>query len=128
MAIATDARLVPECLPHRLAQRDPDIFCGVVIVDVEVSLGMDFQIPEAMASQQDEHMVEETNTGSDVVAAIPIDVQYQANPGLASFAFDTGASLRPFHPTHRIDSNRSMHASLCASVPTEIRRPAPHSG
>ena len=57
--------MVAERLLHRLAERDADIFGGVVMVDVKIALRLDRNVDARMPGQQIEHVVEEADAGRD---------------------------------------------------------------
>ena len=62
-AVAVDAALVAERLFERLAEDDADVFDGVVRVDLQIALGVDVQIDQAVAREQVEHVIEEPDAG-----------------------------------------------------------------
>ena len=62
-AVAVDAALVAEGLLEGLAEDDADVFDGVVGVDLQIALGLDLQIDQAVAAEQVEHVVEEPDAG-----------------------------------------------------------------
>src|SRR4029450_10384201 len=66
---AIDPLPVTERLEQRLAEHDADILDGVMLIDVEVAGGAKREIEAAMSREQLEHVVEEPDTGPDVVAA-----------------------------------------------------------
>ena len=65
MAVAADALLVAHGLVDRLAQRDAHVLDGVVAVDVQVALGLDVQVDQAMAGDLVEHVIEKTDAGGE---------------------------------------------------------------
>ncbi|MNN30660.1 hypothetical protein D3C81_1443150 [compost metagenome] len=72
MAVAEDAFLVADRLGECLAQGDTDVFDGMVIVDVQVTLALDVQIDQPMPGDLVEHVFKERHTDikSGLAAAI----------------------------------------------------------
>ena len=64
--IAGDAGHGAERLLHRLAERNADIFGGVMVIDVEVADRLDRDVDARMPGQQIEHMVEKADSGRDL--------------------------------------------------------------
>src|ERR1022692_4351868 len=50
--ITANARLVAERLRQRLAEADADVLDGMMGIDVEVAVGLDVEVDEAMAREQ----------------------------------------------------------------------------
>ena len=66
VAVAADALLVADRLGDRLAERDADVFDRVVAVDVQVALGVDVEVDQAVAGDLVEHVVEEADAGGEL--------------------------------------------------------------
>ena len=75
VAVAADALLVADRLQHRLAERDADVFDRVVAVDVQVALGLDVQVDQAMAGDLVEHVVEKADAGRELRLAAAVQVR-----------------------------------------------------
>ncbi len=88
IGITGDAFHVSQRLLHGLAERDPDIFGGVVVINVEIARGLHRDVHAGMACQQIEHMIEEADSGRDgrVTAAVELDLDRDV--GLLGDAFD----------------------------------------
>ena len=71
---ASDAGLVAERLPERLADGDRHILDGVVGVDVQVAGGLDAQVETAVATELIEHVVVERDAGRHVGQAGAVEV------------------------------------------------------
>jgi len=67
--VAADAGAVAQCLGQALAQHDARILGRVMIVDVQVALGPQRDVDQAVSAQLLEHVVEEADAGLDVVLA-----------------------------------------------------------
>ena len=70
--------LSPTALRHRLAQRDADVFHRVVAVDVQVALGVDVEVDQAVAGDLVEHVVEEADAGRQLGRAGAVEVDADA--------------------------------------------------
>ena len=70
-AIAVDAALVAERLFERLAEHDADIFDGVVGINCRSPAALMVEIDQAMAGEQVEHVVEESDAGLDLRLPVP---------------------------------------------------------
>ena len=60
---AQDAALVAEGAVEGFAQRDADVLDGVVLVDIEIAVALEFEIECAVAGEQLQHVIEEANAG-----------------------------------------------------------------
>ena len=63
VAGAQDAALVAEGLVEGVAERNADIFDGVVLIDVEVALAQKIEIEGSVTGEELEHVVEEADAG-----------------------------------------------------------------
>src|SRR5688572_14841775 len=124
MAIAADALLVAHRLVHSLAQRDADILHRMVPVDMQVPLGLDIQVDEAMPGDLVQHMVEETYARGELRLAGAVQVDPDGDLGFRGVAGDFGGT-RGGH------KEASRAASICAFssvVPTVRRRQLASNG
>src|SRR5688572_12775624 len=124
MAIAADALLVAHRLVHSLAQRDADILHRMVPVDMQVPLGLDIQVDEAMPGDLVQHMVEETYARGELRLAGAVQVDPDGDLGFRGVAGDFGGT-RGGH------KEASRAASICAfssAVPTVRRRQLASNG
>ena len=88
-------RLLPSAVEHRLAERDADVFDGVVLIDVEVARGLHLQVEAAVARDQIQHVIEKADAGAVVVAALAVEGQRHLDLRLGRPAIDYAA--RPLH-------------------------------
>ena len=93
LAEAPDAGLVAERLAKRLAERQPDVLDGVVVVDVEVARRLEREVEEPVAREYLEHVVQERDAGLHLVAPAPVDVQLESDVRLLGAPFDRGRPL-----------------------------------
>ena len=94
VAGAEDALLVAERLVEGLAERDADVFDGVVLVDVEVAGAGEGEVEATVAGEEFQHVVEEADAGGDLVDALAVDSELQRDLRLGGGAFDgAGAGL-----------------------------------
>ena len=75
MAIALDPGAVAQRLRHRLADDIAGVLGGVVKIDVQITLGIERDVDEAVLGELVEHVVEKTDAGRDLggSAAVEID-------------------------------------------------------
>ena len=73
--VTSDAAAITERLGNRLPDRNAGIFDGMMIVDMQVTLGLDFHVDQRMPGKLVEHMVEEADTGRNLgfAGAVKID-------------------------------------------------------
>ena len=111
---------------YGLAERDADVFDGVVLVDVEVALGGDGEIERTVTRNEIEHVIEETDAGGDFGLAAAIDQEAEADVGFLRFAMDGGrATHTSFFQMRRISRRRVF---ISAGVPMVMRtKPGPMS-
>ncbi len=72
--IAGDAGHGAERLFYGLSQRDTDVLCGVMVVDMEIANRLHGDVNARMAGQQVEHVVEEADAGGNVGHAGAVEV------------------------------------------------------
>src|SRR3546814_13477666 len=72
-AVTNDALAVAERLRHGLADRVAGVLGRVVEIDMQVTLGAQPEVDQAMARQLLQHVVEKTDAGLDVVHAGAIE-------------------------------------------------------
>ena len=119
VAGAVDAAPVAERGRDRFAERDPEVFDGVVLIDVEVAGGGDRQVERAVAREQLQHVVEEPDAGADVVAAATVERQFEMDLRLGGLPVDHRAA-------HRTSSMPAMHRCVWATTPVVIRTHPAH--
>ncbi len=93
-AVAADAGAVAQRLGEALAQHDAGILGGVVIVDVQVALGAQGDVDQAVAAQLLQHVVEEADAGLDVVLAGAVEIDGGGDARLLGGARHVGAAVR----------------------------------
>src|SRR6185312_7442919 len=62
VAGAHDPAFVRQCFLKRLAQCDTNIFHGMVLVNIQVATGLNFQVKCSVAREQLQHMIKKTDT------------------------------------------------------------------
>jgi hypothetical protein len=114
IAGAIDAAPVAERLRDGLAERDPEILHGVMLVDVEVALGIDAEVEHAVARHQFQHVIEKPDAGAHLVGAFAIERDRQRNPGLGGPPID-------HRPAHSTSSITAMQRRVCSTTPVPMR-------
>jgi len=76
IAGAVDAFAVSQCLGEKLAHDDADILHCVVLIDVEIAIGFEFQVERAVFREKLQHVIEETNARGDFVTAAALDAEF----------------------------------------------------
>ena len=74
-AVAVDASLIAERFFDGLTEDNPYVFDRVVSVDVQVAVGFDVEIDQAVASQKVEHVVKKTYAGVDSGFAGAVEIK-----------------------------------------------------
>ena len=70
-----------------MAEDDADVFDGVVLIDVEVTGGLEFEIEPAMLGEEFEHVIQESNAGRYRVLALAFNFQLAADLGFLGDPF-----------------------------------------
>src|SRR5688572_28366645 len=113
VAGAVDAAARAERLRHGLAQRNAEILNRVVLIDVQIACGANFEIERTVARHQLEHVIEKPDSGTDVVPPFALDAETHTNLRLARFSVDYGTPHKP--------SSTSTAASVCRTTPAVMR-------
>ena len=130
VAGAHDAALVAERLVESLAERDADVLDRVVLIDVEIARGMQFQIEAAVPREQLQHVIEEANAGARPGTGRGRRGQRQADVGFVGLAVERRASALPSphagtpmacDAAELLRAVRAISRSVCASVPSVMR-------
>jgi hypothetical protein len=77
---------------YGFAQRYAHIFDGVVRIHVEVAGASQREIESAMSGEEFEHVVEEPDTGADLVRALAVQVQRELNLGFGRLPINSSAT------------------------------------
>ena len=93
VAVTTNALLVAQGFCQRLAEGDADILHRVVRINVQVTLGMDIDIDQAVTRHLVEHVLEKRQTGIQLALAGAIQVDGDADLRLQRVAGHAGAAL-----------------------------------
>src|SRR5687767_4018810 len=123
VAGAIDALAVAERLQRRFTERNAHVLNGVMLIDVEISIRTQRQVEAAVTRKQLEHVVEEADSGPDVVLPLAIDDQLAANLRLRRLAVDSGPTYFCHCPclTAITSSSAPIAASVCSMIPAVIR-------
>ena len=89
-----DPTPISQGLGQGLAQSDPHILVGVMVVDVRVSNGMDIEINQPVTADLVKHVIQKRHTGAHLATADAVEIQ--AHPDIG-FAGDPVNLTLPFH-------------------------------
>ncbi len=90
IAIEDKPSAIAERAVDRLANDDPGILGGVMKIDVEIALGRDLEIHQAVARQLLEHMVEKSNPGGDLIDPVAVEPDGGGDSGFLGTAKNHG--------------------------------------
>src|SRR5688572_18559715 len=120
VAGAVDATPRTEGTRHRLAERDAEVFDGMVLIHVEVAGGADFQIETAVAGDQFQHVIEEPDAGADVISPLSVERQRKLNRRFLRRSIDHRATAL-YGWGHKTSSMAAMHSRVWVATPAVIR-------
>src|SRR5215471_2608904 len=75
--VAHDASAIAESLPEGLAQADADVLHGVMEIDLEIAVGLDGEVHEAMLRPRLQHVIEERDPRHDLGGAGAVEPQVE---------------------------------------------------
>ena len=93
MTVAANAGLVPKRFGHSLTQGNPDVFHGVVLIDMQITAGLDLKVYYAMTGYLVHHVFEEGNASGECRLAGAVQIYRGGNPGFQSIAGNTRLAL-----------------------------------
>ena len=94
MSVPPYALAAAQGMVDRLAQADADVLGRVVVVDPQVTLAGNVQVNKRVAGEKLQHVIEKSDTGRDLGSALAVEIEPQANVGLAGRADDLGDAMR----------------------------------
>ncbi len=136
-AVPGNAALVVQRRAQGGAQTDRDILDRVVFVDVQVAFATQGKCKSTMTRDLLQHVIEETDAGGDVLRAVGVQVDGQANARLAGVAlhgcgpFSAAQRIRDSGPGQRIVAVLVEQKTLDADAAREFDIGLPiadHSG
>src|SRR6266478_3560900 len=86
--IALDPGALAQCLRHRLADDIAGVLGGMVKIDVQIALGVQRDVDEAVLGQLLEHVVEKTDPGRDLRGTAAVEIDPALDPRLFRVALD----------------------------------------
>ncbi len=92
--VALHAALVAHGLTQRLAEGESGIFYGVVLVDAQVAAGLELEVAAGVFGEKIEHVIEKSDAGADLAVAAAVEIDADADLGLASTARDLSPPRR----------------------------------
>jgi hypothetical protein len=72
-------------LCERFPETDPDIFCGMVLIDMQVTDRGYFEIKHSVFGKEGQHMIQKSNTCRDLGNPSPVQVENELNIGFGGF-------------------------------------------
>ncbi len=96
VGVAGQSPLVAERLRQRLTECDSDVLDRMVIIDMAVALGPNFDVDKGMTRQLIEHVIEETNAGCNIGKARPIEVEADLDACFLGLAYDCALAHSDF--------------------------------
>src|SRR5450759_3847840 len=93
-----------------------------MLVHVEIAIGFDLQIETAVFGEQLEHMIEEADSGGDVVLAAAFDLQLAGDLRLLGVSLNGGGSHLSTPSSWLISSSTALAPSACSSETSSSRR------
>jgi hypothetical protein len=81
-----DAAPVTERAIESFPESDSDVLDGVVLIDIEIAASHDFQVESAVTREEFEHVIEETDSGGNVVFSPTLNGKGELNIGFGRFA------------------------------------------
>ena len=93
---STNALLVASRLGERLTEGDADVLDRVVRVDVQIALGVDIEVDEAVARDLVEHVFQKWNPGLEAGHAGAVQIHADRDLGFFGISRDAGAACHGF--------------------------------
>jgi hypothetical protein len=85
-SVSPNARLVSQGLAEGFAKADSHIFHCMMGVYVQIPLGFQSQIDQAMLGQQGKHVIKKADASADLCPAFAIEIDSQVNSSFGRFA------------------------------------------
>src|SRR3990172_2167343 len=119
VTIAPDAAPVAERLRDGLAEDDAGVLGGVVEIDVQVALGLQLHVDEAVARQLFQHVVEEADAGRDPRRAGAVEIDRRRDAGFLGGALYPGRThgLASAQPPDRRARRAGPFSSIARQPP-----------
>ena len=93
MPVAANALFIADGLGDGLSQSDADVFGRVMGVDMQIALGLNVQINQAVPGDLIQHVFEKRNTGIETGSADAVEIDRGLDPGFQGVAADGCATL-----------------------------------
>ena len=71
---------------------DANVFDGVMLIDVEVTLSCNFQVESTVPGKQFEHVIQKANASRDFILPAAFNVEGDANLGFRGLAMESSSS------------------------------------
>jgi hypothetical protein len=83
VAKAVDPATITQGLRERLANGNPNVLIGVMVINMCVATCLDLQVDQAMAADLMKHVIKERHTCTGLTAAAAVKLELNADIGLA---------------------------------------------
>ena len=93
VAVSFNSSLVAKCLQDTLAKCKGGVLDGVMLVNMQITIGMHHEVNHSMLAYLLKHMVEETKSGRDVTLSCSVEVDAHMNVSFLGSSLYFGNSL-----------------------------------
>ena len=93
MPVARNARKITQRFFERLADNDAGIFDRMVAIYMQIAIGLNVEIDEAMPAERVEHVIEKAYAGRNVRFTRSVKIQRNLDAGLLGFAANGGDTI-----------------------------------
>lgn len=100
---------------ERLSESDADILDGVVLIDLEIAVGLDVEVDEAVTGKEGEHVVEEADACVDLRGPGAVQIEAEFDRGFGGLAADGGGA------GHRVTQVLVFVIDLTIITPERVR-------
>lgn len=114
-AVTDDALFIAPSFDECLAESDADIFDGVVLIDLKISVCLDCEVNEAVTGEEGEHVIEEADACVDLRGPGAVQIEAEFNRGFGGLSADGGGAR------HRVTQVLVLVIDLTIITPERVR-------
>ena len=115
IAGAVDAPPRAHSFGNSLAERNPEILHGVMLIDVEIAVGFDPEIERPMTRDELEHVIQKPDARANDVSPLAFETEAHGDPCFLRSSID-------YRAAHRISSIATMKRRVCSTMPVAMRQ------